>query len=161
MQAVEIYTSAVVRDGRAAVGVVIRDVAGQTLRVAGRALGAASPEVAAYRGVLHGVWRARRLGARRIRVFTEHPEVVAQLDGEADVPADLVGLYLQTKAMLNAYRKSSVAVIARAQNAEAALAAEEARAHGTVPPVAAADDGDLDLLPLWLSAEHAPAGAGR
>jgi len=158
VRTLEIYTSAVVRDGRAAIGIVIRDAAGQPVRVAGRALGAVSADVAAYRSVLHGVWRARRLGARRIRVFTEHREVVAQLNGEAEVPPDLIGLYLETKAMLNAYRWSSVAAVTPKQNAEAAAAAEEAHKHGRVPP---GSEDDLDLLPLWLSAEHPPTGAPR
>ncbi len=87
VQAVEIYASTAAGDGRAALGVVIRDSDGQTLRVVGRIARPAPPVVVAYRAVLHGVWTAKRLGARRIRVFTEHPEVVAQLTGDAEVPA--------------------------------------------------------------------------
>jgi ribonuclease HI len=147
------------RDGRAALGVVIRDVDGQVLRVSGRALGDASLEVASYRAVLHGVWRAKRLGAQRVRVFTENPEIVAQLEGHGEVPADLIGLYLQTKAMLNAYRWSRVELIVRELNADAALAAagslEQATALAT-----GADDDDLDL-PLWRWAEDTAAGASR
>jgi probable phosphoglycerate mutase len=147
------------RDGRAAFGVVIRDVDGQVLRVSGRALGEASVEVASYRAILHGVWRAKRLGARRVRVFTEHPEMVAQLEGHTEVRADLIGLYLQTKAMLNAYRWSHVELVVREHNADAALAAVEALEH-TAAPAGAAEEDDLDL-PLWRLAEDAAAGASR
>jgi len=148
-----------VRDGRGAFGVVIRDVDGQVLRVSGRALGDASLDVASYRAILHGVWRAKRLGAQRVRVFTEHPEIVAQLEGHGEVPAELTGLYLQTKAMLNAYRWSRVELIVRELNADAASAAMAAVEQPTAPATGA-DEDDLDL-PLWRWAEDAAAGANR
>jgi ribonuclease HI len=159
VHAVQVYTSVAARDGRAAFGVVIRDVDGQVLRVSGRVLEDASLEIASYRAVLHGVWRAKRLGAQRVRVFTEHPEIVAQLEGHGAVPADLIGLYLQTKAMLNAYRWSRVELIVRELNADAALAASGSFEQATAP-AGAADDDDLDL-PLWRWAESAAAGASR
>jgi hypothetical protein len=139
--------------------VVIRDVDGQVLRVSGRALGDASLDVASYRAILHGVWRAKRLGAQRVRVFTEHPEIVAQLEGHGEVPAELTGLYLQTKAMLNAYRWSRVELIVRELNADAASAAMAAVEQPTAPATGA-DEDDLDL-PLWRWAEDAAAGASR
>jgi len=148
-----------VRDGRGAFGVVIRDVDGQVLRVSGRALGDASLDVASYRAILHGVWRAKRLGAQRVRVFTEHPEIVAQLEGHGEVPAELTGLYLQTKAMLNAYRWSRVELIVRELNADAASAAMAAVEQPTAPATGA-DEEDLDL-PLWRWAEDVAAGASR
>jgi len=154
VSAVEIYTSTALGHGRAALGVVIRDSDGQTLRVVGRILRPVPPEGAAYRAVLHGVWMAKRLGARRIRVFTEHPEIVAQLAGEAEVPAHLIGPYLQTKAMLNAYRWSNVELVVREQNAAAALVAAGTLEREPLTP-AAVDDEELEFLPLWLSAEHA------
>jgi len=159
VQAVEIYTSIALGNGRAALGVVIRDSDGQTLRVVGRTLRPASPDVVAYRAVLHGVWTAKRLGVRRIRVLTEHPKMVAQLRGDAEVPADLIGPYLQTKAMLNAYRWSSVELIPREQNAAAALVAAEALERE--PVASAADEDDFDVLPLWLSAERAAETVGH
>jgi len=142
--AVQVHTSVAVRDGRGAFGVVIRDVDGQVLRVSGRAL---------------GDWRAKRLGAQRVRVFTEHPEIVAQLEGHGEVPAELTGLYLQTKAMLNAYRWSRVELIVRELNADAASAAMAAVEQPTAPATGA-DEDDLDL-PLWRWAEDAAAGASR
>jgi ribonuclease HI len=157
--AVQVHTSVAVRDGRGAFGVVIRDVDGQVLRVSGRALGDASLDVASYRAVLHGVWRAKRLGAQRVRVFTEHPEIVAQLEGHGEVPAELTGLYLQTKAMLNAYRWSRVELIVRELNADAASAAMAALEQPTAPATGA-DEDDLDL-PLWRWAEDAAASASR
>lgn len=157
--AVQVYTSVAARDGRGAFGVVIRDVDGQVLRVSGRALGDASLDVASYRAILHGVWRAKRLGAQRVRVFTEHPEIVAQLEGHGEVPAELTGLYLQTKAMLNAYRWSRVELIVRELNADAASAAMAAVEQPTAPATGA-DEDDLDL-PLWRWAEDAAAGASR
>ncbi len=159
IHAVQVHTSVAAREGRAAFGVVIRDVDGQVLRVSGRALGDASLDVSSYRAVLHGVWRAKRLGAQRVRVFTEHPEIVAQLEGHGEVPAELTGLYLQTKAMLNAYRWSRVELIVRELNAEAASAAMSALDQA-MSPATGADDDDLDL-PLWRWAEDAAAGASR
>ncbi len=159
VHAVQVHTSVAVRDGRAAFGVVIRDVDGQVLRVSGRALRDASLEVASYRAVLHGVWRAKRLGAQRVRVFTEHPEIVAQLEGRGEVPADLIGLYLQTKAMLNAYRWSRVELILRELNADAASTAAGSLEQAT-SAATGTDDEDLDL-PLWRFAEDAAAGASR
>lgn len=151
MQATAIYTSTASRDGRRAAGVMIRDAAGLTLRVFGRPLGAMAPDEAAYRAILRGLWTAKRLGARRARVFTEDPVVVDQLEGRAEVPSSLVGLYLQTKAMLNAYRWSSVERITREQNAEAALAAVDALDRETDAGVGY-DDDELEM-PLWLAAE--------
>jgi hypothetical protein len=139
--------------------VVIRDVDGQVLRVSGRVLGDASLDVASYRAILHGVWRAKRLGAQRVRVFTEHPEIVAQLEGHGEVPAELTGLYLQTKAMLNAYRWARVELIVRELNTDAASAAMAAVEQPTAPATGA-DEDDLDL-PLWRWAEDAAAGASR
>lgn len=159
VHAVQVYTSVAARHGRAAFGVVIRDVDGQVLRVSGRTFEEASLEVASYRAVLHGVWRAKRLGAQRVRVFTEHPEIVAHLEGHGEVPADLTGLYLQTKAMLNAYRWSRVELIVRGLNADAALAAAKSLEQPPAP-AGAADEDDMDL-PLWRWAEDAAAGASR
>lgn len=161
LQAVEIYTSAAAREGRAAIGVVLRDVDGQTLRVIARPASPAPPRVLAYRAALHGVLRAKSLGARRIRVFTEDPDVMAELEGRGEVPPDLIGLYLQTKAMLNAYRWSRVELIGREQNAEAALAAAEALERSAAAPRGAPEDEDLEMLPLWLSAEYAASGSSR
>ncbi len=147
---VHVYTSSALQDGRAAAGIVIRDAAGRTLRIIPRPVRAHSREEAAYRAVLHGVWRARTLGARRIRVFSDNAAVVAQVNGEDEVAPPLTGVYLQTRAMLNAYRWSSVEWIPRERNAEAALAAldaldREPEAEGLVPELA-------EPLPLWEAA---------
>lgn len=152
-----IYTSIASRDGRRAAGVVIRDAAGLTLRVFGRPLGVMPVDEAAYRAILRGLWTAKRLGARRARIFTEDPVVVGQLEGQAEVPSSLVGLYLQTKAMLNAYRWTSVEQVAREQNAEAALAAADALDRG-VAAGAGYDDDELEM-PLWLAAEQVHASS--
>lgn len=154
-QALDIYTSAALRDGRAACGIVIRDADGQTVRVLSRAIRAATREEAAYRALLHGVWRAKGLGVSRVRVHTDSAEVVAQLEGRAEVPPSLIGLYLQTRAMLNAYRWSGVNWIPRDQNAEAALAAVDALDRQPEPE--GTDPELTEPLPLWVSAEEVTA----
>lgn len=141
-----------------AAGIVLRDAGGQTLRVIGRSLGAASADAAAYRAILHGVWKAKGLGVHRIRVFADVSEVVDQLEGRVEVPASLVGLYLQTKAMLNAYRQSSVEWVEREKNAEAAVAALEALEQELSSQTADLDE--IEMLPLWLSADRNSAGVG-
>lgn len=152
------YTSTAVRGERAAFGIVMRSADGQAVRVIGRSLRRIARDEAAYRALLHALWKAKGLGARRVRVYSDQAEVVTQLEGQSEVPLFLVGLYLQTKAMLNAYRWSSVEFVAPEHNAEAALVASGALDHA--PEAEGADLDDLDLLPLWSSAEHSPAGTG-
>ncbi|HEU5300044.1 MAG TPA: reverse transcriptase-like protein [bacterium] len=145
MKPLDVFTSTAFRDGRAGCGIVLR-ASGQTVRVIRRAVPAGSRAEGAYRALLHGVWRARGTGARHIRVFSDTPEVVDQVTGRSEVPVELVGLYLQTRALLNAYRGSAVAAIPRGQNAEAAIAALEALDQPTGP---AQDIDDVEDLPLF------------
>jgi ribonuclease HI len=147
MQAVAIYVStAVLPSGQLAIGVVMRDAEGRTVSVATRVLGSVSRDEAAYRALLLGLWRAKRVGVQRIRVYADHRDVVDQVQGHREVPPPLVGLYLQVRAMLNAYRWRTLEAIERPQNAEAALAAMEALDR---PPAR----DDLDSLPLWRARE--------
>lgn len=154
----EIYTSTAIREAHAAFGIVARSADGQVVRVIGRSLETAARDEAAYRALLHALWKAKGLGARRVRVYSDHPDLVAQLDGRSEVPPPLISLYLQTRAMQNAYRWSRIEFIPPERNAEAALAASDALDRA--PEAEGADMDELDLLPLWLSAERSPAGVG-
>ena len=143
------FTSAAFRNGAGGSGIAIR-AAGETVRVIRRAVLASSPVEVAYRALLHGLWRARTTGTRHVRAYVDNAHLAAQLGGSEDVPPELTGLYLQIRALLNAYRWSRVEFLPRAQNAEAAIAAVEAldqdpRLH----------EEDLDApepLPLFSSA---------
>ncbi len=148
MQTIEIYTStATDPGGHAAAGVVLRDAEGHTLGVSANAFGRMAGEEAAYRALLAGLWRAKRTRAQRVRVYIDNADVVAQLQGHGAIPPTFVGLYLQVRAMLNAYRWRSLAWIDRTRNAEAALAAMEALEH-------VSDANEVEALPLWQSAER-------
>ena len=146
MTSLEVFTSTAYRDGRAGSGIVIR-VSGHTVRVIRRAVRAESRAEGAYRALLHGVWRARGTGTRHIHAYSDVAEVVDQLAGRAEVPVELTGLYLQTRALLNAYRWSTVEYIPRERNAEAALAALEALDQQAVTSDLEMDD--LETLPLF------------
>jgi ribonuclease HI len=143
---VEIFTSAAYRNGRAGVGVVLR-AGGQTTQVIRRAVRAGSPAEATYRALLVGLWHARRGGARQARVHADHLEVVAQLNGDQDLPAEFTGVYLQVRALMNAYRKCELDYLRRDANAEAALTAVEALDD---EPVLGDEEYDVgETLPLF------------
>lgn len=142
---VEVFTSAAYRNGRAGVGVVLR-AGGQTTRVFRRAVRAGSPAEAAYRALLVGLLSARGAGARRIRALVDHAEVVRQLNGEQDLPGALTGVYLQVRALMNAYRWCELACLPREANAEAALAAVEALDED---PVLDDEEFEASTLPLF------------
>lgn len=153
----DLIMSTVVRDGRAAVGTVLRGDDGTARRVTGRTFGHIGRVQASYRSLLRALWNARTLGARRLRVQTDDAELVAQLEGHVEVPPELIGLHLQVRAMLNAYRWSSVQWIAPDDTGEAstaALSALERQPTGT-------EVDEVDILPLWVSSELTAAGARR
>jgi len=149
----EVYTSTAYRDGRAGTGIVLRS-SEQTSRVIRRPVRARSRTEGAYRALLHGVWKARGTGARRIHVYSDSPDVVEQLNGQAEVPVELTGLYLQVRAILNAYRWSAVEYIPRECNAEAAVAALDALDHDVSD--ASLEMDDLEVLPLFSPPSQTP-----
>jgi len=131
--------------GRAGIAVVIRwQPTGET-RTVTRRLRRYEATRSSYRALLAGLWEARRMGARHIVVSTDDPAVAAQLAG-TDVPApEATGLYLQVRALCNAFRSAEVrhAEPDRAADAWDAVIAVE-RADATAP-MAHAD------LPLWAA----------
>jgi Reverse transcriptase-like len=96
-------------DGRAGVGVIFVDDHGRAVRRVGRALsGVASLSLASFRGIVHALWNSRRLGFRRIVVHCPDQAVVAQINGDQEVPEEFVGPYLEVRALLHAYRVARV-----------------------------------------------------
>lgn len=141
MRPLEVFTSASWRDGQAGCGIVIAAL-GRPSLVLGRLVRARSPAESAYRALVHGLWRARATGARRILAHTDCYEVVEQLAGKAEVPPELIGLYLQVRALLNAYRRGAVDHVPRERNVEAARAALEALERGGLVMTADLDEAD-------------------
>lgn len=122
---VEIFTSSAYRNGRAGLGIVLR-AGGHPVKVIRRAVLASSPVDAAYRSILTGLWYARTTGTRHVLLYADHADAVRQLLGEAKPSEELTGVYLQVRALMNAYRWSELVFIARESNVEAALPAIEA-----------------------------------
>ncbi|MBI4280067.1 MAG: reverse transcriptase-like protein [Armatimonadetes bacterium] len=143
-QTLTIAVAAVVEvlSGEAAVGLVVRDGSGQVVRRIGKAIGPAPRALAAYRALLHALWRGRALGARRIRLLCDDRDLVAGVRGEAEVPPDLTGPYLQVRALLRAYQDASVEAAAPEDVEEAAAMARTALARKL---------RTVDTLPLWAA----------
>lgn len=138
-------------DGRTATGVVFVDHAGRALRKVGRALpGVSDRGLAAFDGIVYALWNSRRLGSRRVVVHCAQHDVVAQINGDAEVPEPFVGPYLEVRALLHAYRAARVE--GRPIEAGELLWQSEAQAlaNGAV-------EHDLDEtvedLPLWARTE--------
>jgi Reverse transcriptase-like len=64
----------------------------------------------ALRGIVYALWKARRLGYRRVAVFTDDPAAVAQINGERHVDPDAVGLYLEARALMHLYKHARIDV---------------------------------------------------
>jgi hypothetical protein len=144
----EVEVAAVGAGDRTAAGVVIRSSDGTPLDVLARAGPSGSRQGAVYRGVLAGLLRARRLGARAVRVVVHDPEVVGQLAGQAEIPSHVLGLYLQVRALLNAYRRRDVRYL---DSGPSVPAVEAARRLLDADSPADGDD-DVEPLPLWRMA---------
>jgi hypothetical protein len=130
-------------NGRSGMGVVFVDSQGHVLKRIGRALpGVQSHELAVFRGILYALWNSRRFGVRHVVVHSDAPAVVQQVNGERDVTDNLVGPYLEVRALLHAYREARVLAGESAWGREAAAIAGVALQHNT-------DDIVEDDLALW------------
>jgi hypothetical protein len=103
--------------------------------------GVATRDLAAFRGILYALWNSRRLGSRWVVVHSDNPGVVAQINGARDVDPDLVGPYLEVRALLHAYRGARVEADETTWGHEAAAVAQAAHDHDT--------DDMVEDLPLW------------
>jgi ribonuclease HI len=106
--------------GPAAVGVVVRDGAGEIVEERGERIGTATNNVAEYRALLLGIERARELGASELELVGDSELIVRQVKGEYKVKdATLRGLHAEVKEALAPFQSWSIRHVRREQNAEA------------------------------------------
>ncbi len=70
----------------------------------------AAPSLLSFRGIIYALWKARRLGYRRVAVHSDDPAAVAQINGERDVDPDAVGSYLEARALMHLYTSARIDV---------------------------------------------------
>lgn len=147
VQTVHAYVAvAMLSGGRAGVGTLFVDAGGHVLRRTRQVIPAVSRERAAFRGIIIALWSSRRLGSRRIVVHGDVPGVVARINGEQPVEPELVGPYLEVRALLHAYRSARVETDQVVWAREAQALAGAARSEDG-PGL---NDGrDVEDLPLW------------
>ena len=152
------YVAAHAASASAAVGIVFVDDRGDVVRRVGRRLQEVQPEpardLAAFRGILHALWNARRRGCRRVIVHSDHPGVVAQINGVCEVRFGLIGPYLEVRALLHAYRSARVEV-------DVSGWVEEARALAAAALAADVADDIVRDLPLWAGPGAETGSSGR
>jgi hypothetical protein len=105
-----VYVTAAPRSGAEPSVVFVDERAGILDRVPLHVIRSAEHSSAAFRGIVYALWRARRLGYRRVAVYADDPAAVAQISGERCVDPDAVGPYLQIRALMHIYRQASVHV---------------------------------------------------
>ncbi len=134
------YVAEVLSDRRSGIGVLFVDDRGHVLGRIRRTLPHATHDRAVFHGILVAPWEARRLGTHAVVVHVDHPQIVAQINGEQLVAWDLVGPYLQVRALLHAYRDGRVEADLLGWG-PAAIAIAEAALRLSADAV--------DDLPLW------------
>ncbi len=107
--------------GPAAAGVCIVDAdTGRLLHESGLYLGRATNNVAEYRGLLHALEIAARLGGRDLRIYTDSQLMARQIRGEYRVKSpDLMPLFEQARRRLKDYPRWSIQDVRREQNKRA------------------------------------------
>jgi ribonuclease HI len=117
-----IYTDGAARGnpGPAAIGVVIKDEAGNTAASICRTLGKATNNQAEYTAVIAGLEKAISLGAKQVLLKSDSELVVKQLMGLYKVKnADLREMYQRVVALTGRLEKFTAMNIPREQNKQA------------------------------------------
>jgi hypothetical protein len=99
----------------------------------------------AWRALLLGLWTARRTGVREVVLAVEDDGIVAVIDGGTAPPPAAAMVYLQVRALLNAFRSWSVRI---AWPDDSDLASAVAAVHAADHPGGAG----VAELPLWRAA---------
>jgi hypothetical protein len=142
-----LYLTVAVREdlrGRGAAAAVLRWDQSAAPRVIVRRMKNGGGVPGTYRALLFALWEARRVGARSLIVDAGDSDVSAQILGADPPPEGALGLYLQVRALLNAFR-SVVIERSPGAGADAEAAAGAAEAAVGRRRAACAD------LPLWTA----------
>jgi ribonuclease HI len=106
--------------GPAAIGVVVRDPAGEVLGEVGERIGEATNNVAEYRALLRGIELAAELGATELELIGDSELVVRQVEGRYKVKnAGIKPLHDEVKGALRGVDSWSIRHVRRAENADA------------------------------------------
>jgi len=113
--------------GPAGAGFVIKSRAGRVLAEGSVPLEPTTVNVAEYRGLIDGLLKAQRLGARRVHALMDSQLVVRQLSGEYRVKAkNLRPLYQWASKLISSFDAFKCEHVPREQNARADELAGEA-----------------------------------
>ena len=137
---VHAYVAEVLSGGRCGIGVLFVDDQGHVLGRTRKALPHAARDRVVFQGILTALWAVRRLGARTVVVHVDDPRIVAQITGVEPVAWDLIGPYLQVRALLHAYRDGRVEADLLGWGPAAIALAEAALKRA---------ESSVDDLPLW------------
>ena len=113
--------------GPAGIGVVITDPAGRELSRANDYIGVATNNVAEYKALIHGLERARALGASEVEIVNDSELVARQVTGEYRVKnPGLRPLHELAEEALRAFERWSIRPVPRAENEDADALVNEA-----------------------------------
>jgi len=113
--------------GPAAIGVVVRDGAGEVLEEHGERIGRATNNVAEYRALLRGIELAASHGAGELELVGDSELVVRQVEGRYTVKdATMKELHAEVKRALSDFESWSIRHVRREQNADADRLVNEA-----------------------------------
>jgi ribonuclease HI len=123
--------------GDAGAGVLICDAEGNVLDEVSVYLGRTTNNVAEYRALILGLDRARRLGARSVRVVSDSELMVRQMNGLYRVRnPGIAPLYERARALAGAFETFRIEHVLRGRNARAdELANRGIDRRGTPPHV--------------------------
>lgn len=106
--------------GPAAIGVVVRNEAGETVEAVAERIGEATNNVAEYRALIRGLEEAASLGADEVELIGDSELIVKQILGQYKVKnAGMKPLHAEAKAALARFSKWSIRHVRREQNSEA------------------------------------------
>jgi ribonuclease HI len=106
--------------GPAAIGVVVRDAAGEVLEEHGERIGRATNNVAEYRALLRGIELAAAHGATELELIGDSELIVRQVEGRYKVKdATMRELHAEAKRALEPFEDWSIRHVRREHNAEA------------------------------------------
>ncbi len=106
--------------GPAAIGIVVRDPAGEVLTDLAETIGEATNNVAEYRALIRGIDLAVEMGADELEIRGDSELVVKQMLGQYKVKhPDMKPLHAEAKEALAGLSDWSISHVRREQNSEA------------------------------------------